>query len=192
MRTCDALHERFGAPYPTPGDLAREESHCDNGFSLRGDAALHTMLVATSRLKRALLRGATEILDAAGLTVSQWLILRHLCQVDAATLTEVATAIRHDIGALSRSAHFLQQRRLVTAMRMPSDRRTVRLSISQPGKELCGTLGTRLGEHQSQTLDIALGQQATRALLQLMERAAASLDQNVVDKATSGTPSPRR
>lgn len=141
-----------------------------------GDAALHSILVATSRLKRALQHGATEILDAAGLTVLQWLILCHLCQADAATLTEIATAIRHDAGALSRAAHLLQQRRLVTATRMLSDRRTVRLSISQPGRALCGSLDTQMDARLMKALDATLGPQAMQALLQLMDRAAASVD----------------
>jgi len=161
----------------TPASSAlRDESHYNNGSPLRGSATLHTILVAASRLKRALQQGTAEILDTAELSFLQWLILCHLRQTDGATLAELATVIRYDASALSRAVRPLQQRRLVIAMKTPWNRRTIQLSISQPGRALCCALGTTLDERLNQTLEADLGPQEMQALLQLMERATASLD----------------
>jgi MarR family multiple antibiotic resistance transcriptional regulator len=176
MRICDALPERFRAPSPAPKNPFHPDSRCDETYPLREDAALLGLLVATSHLKRALHHGAAEVLDADGLTISQWMILCHLRAAGAATLTEIAAALRLDAGALSRAANLLQQRQLLTATKIPDDRRSVRLSVSETGSALCRSLGMTLGERVSQTLDAALGEQAMRALLQLMDRAAAFLE----------------
>jgi MarR family multiple antibiotic resistance transcriptional regulator len=145
-------------------------------FTLRGETALLIILLATSRLKRGLQQGTAEILDTAGLTISQWLILSHLCEAGAATLTEIATEIRHDAGALSRAAHLLQQRQLIAATRVRCDRRSFQLTICQSGRELWSSLGMKLSERLNRALGAALGRQEMQTLLQLMERAAASLD----------------
>jgi len=176
MQISDDMHERFSTQYPAPKDSDRDESRHNDGSPLRGSTALHTTLLAASRLKRALQQGTAEILDSAELSVLQWLVLCHLRQTDGTTLTELATALRYDASALSRAVHPLQQRRLVIAMRTPWDRRVIQLSISQNGRTLCSALGTTLDERLNQTLEADLGPQAMQALLQLMEQATASLD----------------
>lgn len=143
---------------------------------LPDNATLMNVLVTTSRLKRALQHGATEILGAAGLTVSQWLILSYLQRVGPGTLTHIAVATGHDAGALSRAAHLLLRRQLITATQAPRNRRSVQLSLSEAGTALHELLDAHANQRLARALEANLGVPALQGMLQLMERAAASLD----------------
>ncbi len=157
-------------------ELASASVRIPSPQRLPDDATLVNVLVTTSRLKRALQHGATEILRAAGLTMSQWLILSHLQRADSGTLTQIAVATGHDAGALSRAAHLLLQRRLITATQAPGNRRSLRLALSGPGRALHELLDAHTNQRLAKALKANLGAPALQGMLQLMERAAASLD----------------
>ncbi|MEM5428777.1 MarR family transcriptional regulator [Cupriavidus oxalaticus] len=157
-------------------DLALASVRWPNPQRLPDNATLVNVLVTTSRLKRALHHGATATLRSAGLTMSQWLILCYLQRAASGTLSQIAVATGHDAGALSRAAHLLQQRRLITATKTPGNRRSVRLSLTQPGRALHELLDAHTSQRLDKALEAAMGPPAFQGMLQLMEQAAASLD----------------
>jgi len=143
---------------------------------MQDNTLLLDLFVASTRFNSALQRAATALLDDAGLTVPQWLMLCHLRQATAGTLTEIATTLSRDIGGLSRAAHLLQKRQLIAITRGEEDRRSVGLSISAPGIALCESLDRRMAGGLVGTLHAAVGQPSLQALRQLLEGAAASLN----------------
>ncbi|AGW92775.1 MULTISPECIES: MarR family winged helix-turn-helix transcriptional regulator [Cupriavidus] len=137
--------------------------------------ALSAVLVATSRLRRATQHGAIPVLRDADLTVSQWLILCHLRGADGSTLTEIAAAIDHDAGALSRAVYLLRERELIVALKVPGDRRSVSLCISPSGEALCGKVDAQLRRQMADALDGGMAGPELRMLLHLMDKAVAAL-----------------
>lgn len=137
--------------------------------------ALCEVLVAISRLRRATQHGAVQVLRDADLTVAQWLILCHLRGADGSTLTEIAAAIDHDAGALSRAVYLLRERELIMALKVPGDRRSVSLCISPPGETLCNTVDAQLRRQVADALDGGMAGAELRMLLHLMDKAVAAL-----------------
>lgn len=137
--------------------------------------ALSEVLVAISRLRRATQHGAIPVLRDAELTVAQWLILCHLRGAGGSTLTEVAAAIDHDAGALSRAVYLLRERALIVALKVPGDRRSVSLCISPSGEALCGSVDAQLGRQMADALDGGMAGAELRMLLHLMGKAVAAL-----------------
>ena len=143
--------------------------------SMPDSAVLLDVLVSVNRLHSTLQQRVTEMLGSTGLSLSQWLLLCHLRHAAAGTLTEIAATLHRDIGGLSRAAHLLQLRRLISVTRGAEDRRSVRLSISAPGIALCESLDQQMTERLTSALIASMGLQSVHALRYLMEGAAASL-----------------
>lgn len=104
-------------------------------------ATLGRVLASSSRFRRALQKLMTLPLDAAGLQLPQWLLLCHLCSRDSDTLTNAASSIGHDAGALSRALRVLADSGMVTVSRDTEDRRSIQISVSNEGRVICEQLG---------------------------------------------------
>lgn len=134
---------------------------------MASDRTLANLLLAIGRLNRILQHGAAQALEPVGLTVSQWTILHHLKEKETDTLTGIATAICHDIGALSRAAHILQQRRLIIATRMLRDRRSISLALSPSGSALLDSLNMSMNHRLQPALETVMGEPVLEALQRL-------------------------
>ncbi len=87
-------------------------------------------------LGSAMRKGLEEELVSMGVTPAQWVILEAAFSGNADTLTALARIIPVDAAAISRQLDKLQQRGLVRRRRLRSDRRTVRIELTDAGREL--------------------------------------------------------
>jgi DNA-binding MarR family transcriptional regulator len=133
-------------------------------------------LVLSTRLQHITQCLATQALRDAGLTVPQWLVLRHLHgNTGGSTLTALATAMDHDRGGLSRILYQLRQRQLVTTLAQQGDRRSVWLALAPAGRSLCNALERSMRPQLERVLEQVTSQDALRQLTCVMEKAAAAL-----------------
>ena len=89
-------------------------------------------------------KGLEEELGPIGVTPAQWVILEAAYDGNADTLTALARIIPVDAAAISRQLDKLQQRGLVRRRRLRSDRRTVRIELTEAGRELVPKLAPRV------------------------------------------------
>ena len=87
-------------------------------------------------LGSAMRKGLEDELAPMGVTPAQWVILEAAFSGNADTLTALARIIPVDAAAISRQLDKLQQRGLVRRRRLRSDRRTVRIELTDAGREL--------------------------------------------------------
>jgi DNA-binding MarR family transcriptional regulator len=79
-------------------------------------------------------------LEAHGVSVPQWVVLRCLFDMEGAPLGDLARDVGVDNGALSRMVERLVQKGLVSREADPSDRRAVRLRLTDAGRKLVPVL----------------------------------------------------
>ena len=87
-------------------------------------------------LSSAIRKSAEEELAQFGVTPAQWAILEAAFLGNANTLTSLAKIIPVDAAAISRQLDKLQQMGLVRRRRLRSDRRTVRIELTETGRAL--------------------------------------------------------
>lgn len=90
-------------------------------------------LYAASRAMVAVYR---PMLDRLGLTYPQYLVMTVLWERRAATVSEVATALRLTTGTLSPLLKRLEIAGLITRTRLAADERTVEIRPTTPGRDL--------------------------------------------------------
>jgi len=95
-------------------------------------------------LGSAMRKGLEDELAPMGVTPAQWVILEAAFSGRADTLTALARIIPVDAAAISRQLDKLQQRGLVRRRRLRSDRRTVRIELTDAGRELVPKLAPRV------------------------------------------------
>ena len=78
----------------------------------------------------------TRVLKKDGISYRQWVILRALCELGAATATELARRFGYGTGTLSRLIDRLARRDLIQRLRTDGDRRVVVLSPTRHGAAL--------------------------------------------------------
>ena len=103
-------------------------------------------------LASAIGKGAGEQLAPMGVTPCQWAILEAAFFVNANTLTALARIIPVDAAAISRQLDKLQKSGLVRRRRLRSDRRTVRIELTEAGRDLVPKLETRVQANNARFL----------------------------------------
>ena len=81
-------------------------------------------------------KGLEEELAQFDVTPAQWAILEAASGGEANTLTALARIIPVDAAAISRQLDKLQKNGLVRRRRLRSDRRTVRIELTEAGRDL--------------------------------------------------------
>ena len=95
-------------------------------------------------LASAIGKSVGEQLAPMGVTTCQWAILEAAFFGNANTLTALARIIPVDAASISRQLDKLQKCGLVRRRRLRSDRRTVRIELTEAGRELVPKLETRV------------------------------------------------
>ncbi|MEE8465677.1 MAG: MarR family transcriptional regulator [Dehalococcoidia bacterium] len=95
-------------------------------------------------LASAIAKGADAELAPMGVTPCQWAILEAAFYGNANTLTGLARIIPVDAASISRQLDKLQKSGLVRRRRLRSDRRTVRIELTEAGRELVPKLSPRI------------------------------------------------
>ena len=75
------------------------------------------------------------VLVASGFTFTQWVVLMHLRDGLAVNATVLCAQLRHDSGAVTRIIDQLEARGLVSRERSRQDRRSVRLCLTDAGRQ---------------------------------------------------------
>jgi DNA-binding MarR family transcriptional regulator len=84
--------------------------------------------------------GFAKRLEAHGVSVPQWVVLRCLIDMENTPLNELAAVVGVDTGALSRMVERLSQKGLVVRETDPANRRAVRLRLTDGGRALVPVL----------------------------------------------------
>ncbi len=95
-------------------------------------------------LASAIHKGLGEELAPMGVTPGQWVILEAAFDGNANTLTGLARIIPVDAAAISRQLDKLTDKGLVRRRRLRSDRRTVRIELTEAGRDLVPKLAPRV------------------------------------------------
>jgi len=105
-----------------------------------------------ARLASAMREALEKDLADWGINWSQWLILNSLHQGDVTTPAQVASYIAADRSAVTRLLDRLEQKDLVTREHDGLDRRSVKLHLTDPGRDIARALNRLAEEHQSRFL----------------------------------------
>lgn len=97
---------------------------------------------------------ASVVLDkAAGITLSQWRILAFVGAGDIRTSRALATVSGLDPAQISRSLKALETDGLIKADRLPEDRRTLALALTDKGRDVFDTILPVMQSRQQHLLD---------------------------------------
>lgn len=91
----------------------------------------------------------SEELRGIGLTLPMYRVLAALWEKDEQRLSELALMIGSEMSTLSRMIGDLSKRDLVSRERKSGDERSVRLSLTEKGRKLVGSLIPRAQHYQS-------------------------------------------
>jgi len=130
-------------------------------------------------LGSAMRKGLEDELEPMGVTPAQWVILEAASDGSADTLTALARIIPVDAAAISRQLDKLQQRGLVRRRRLRSDRRTVRIELTDAGRELVPKLAPLVQANNSRFLSgISTDEQAafTQIIQKMIQNANTATD----------------
>lgn len=113
---------------------------------------------------------ASALLDeAAGITLGQWRVLAFVGAGDARTSRAVATASGLDPAQISRSLKTLEADGLIKAERLPEDRRTLALSLTDKGRNAFDRILPIMQARQRHLLD-ALNPAERKVILSALEK----------------------
>ena len=128
-------------------------------------------------LASAIRKSLGEELEPMGVTPGQWVILEAAFDGNANTLTGLARIIPVDAAAISRQLDKLQQRGLVRRRRLRSDRRTVKIELTDAGRDLVPKLSPLVEANNTRFLSglSAEEQGAFTEIIQKMLKNAGSL-----------------
>lgn len=132
-------------------------------------------------LGSAMRKGLEDELAPMGVTPAQWVILEAAFDGSADTLTALARIIPVDAAAISRQLDKLQQRGLVRRRRLRSDRRTVRIELTDAGRELVPKLAPMVQANNSRFLSgITTEEQAvfTQVIQKMIQNADTTTDRD--------------
>ena len=117
-------------------------------------------------LSSAIFKGAAEKLQPLGVTPSQYAILEAAFDGNANTLTGLARIIPIDSAAISRQLDKLTAKGLVRRRRLRSDRRTVRIDLTESGRDLFPKLAPLIQANNARFLSgITPDEQASFAVI---------------------------
>jgi DNA-binding MarR family transcriptional regulator len=115
-----------------------------------------------------------EALEAEGVTVEQWRILRALSDGRGHSMGDLARAALMPHPTLTKAVDRLAERALVYRRQDDDDRRRVAVFLSDRGHDLVGRLDRRATDHHLEMAE-AYGTQRTQRLMRELERLVASL-----------------
>ncbi|MFO0951220.1 MAG: MarR family transcriptional regulator [Isosphaeraceae bacterium] len=110
-------------------------------------------------------QGFATRLDRHGVSVPQWVVLRCLFDREDSSLGDLAASVGVDHGALSRMVERLVQKGLLRRETDPSNRRAVRLGLTEAGKELVPKLAKEADENDAAFFGVLDDRERTRLLL---------------------------
>lgn len=87
-------------------------------------------------LERELMAAYRPLLDQLGLTYPQYITMLYLWEHEKGTVGELCTALSLDTGTMSPLLKRLEAGGFITRRRLPSDERTVEVSLTKKGREL--------------------------------------------------------
>ncbi len=87
-------------------------------------------------LERELMAAYRPMLDALGLTYPQYITMLYLWEHEKGTVGQLCSALSLDTGTMSPLLKRLEASGFITRRRLPSDERTVEVSLTQQGREL--------------------------------------------------------
>jgi DNA-binding MarR family transcriptional regulator len=87
-------------------------------------------------LERELMAAYRPLLDELGLTYPQYITMLYLWEHEKGTVGELCSALSLDTGTMSPLLKRLEASGFITRRRLPSDERTVEVSLTTKGKEL--------------------------------------------------------
>ena len=113
---------------------------------------------------------ASALLDkAAGITLGQWRVLAFIGAGDARTSRAVAAISGLDPAQISRSLKSLEAEGFILAERLPEDRRTLALSLTDQGREAFDTILPIMQARQQHLMD-ALSTEERKVILSALEK----------------------
>lgn len=107
--------------------------------------------------------------EAHGVTVAEWVLLRHLFDVDAEAPSRLADRMGMTRGAISKLADRLVAKALITRSADPSDGRAQLLALTAPGRALVPALAA-LADANDAEFFAGLTAEDRAALLRTMKR----------------------
>ncbi|MDX9915207.1 MAG: MarR family transcriptional regulator [Sphaerochaeta sp.] len=87
-------------------------------------------------LERELMAAYRPLLDALGLTYPQYITMLYLWEHEKGTVGELCSALSLDTGTMSPLLKRLEAAGFIKRRRLPSDERTVEVSLTQQGRDL--------------------------------------------------------
>lgn len=97
---------------------------------------------------------ATAVLDkAAGITLGQWRVISFVGTGDASTSRAVAAISGLDPAVISRTIQVLERDGFMIATRLPEDRRTLKLTLTDKGRRAFDTILPLMQSRQQHLLD---------------------------------------
>jgi DNA-binding MarR family transcriptional regulator len=115
-----------------------------------------------------------ETLEAEGVTVEQWRILRALSDGRGHSMGDLARAALMPHPTLTKAVDRLAEHALVFRRQDDDDRRRVAVFLSDRGRDLVARLDRRATDHHLEMAE-AYGTQQTQRLMRDLERLVASL-----------------
>ena len=131
-------------------------------------------------LASAMSKGLNNELAPFGVTASQWAILATCYRGEANTVSGLARVMPVDAAAISRHLDKLSAKKLVRRRRLSSDRRTVRITLTEAGRTLVPTLAPSVEANTARFLD-RVSKDEHAALTKIIQKMLAHPD----DQATS-------
>ncbi len=89
-------------------------------------------------LERELMAAYRPMLDALGLTYPQYITMLYLWEHGKGTVGQLCSALSLDTGTMSPLLKRLEASGFITRRRLPSDERTVEVSLTEKGRDLEG------------------------------------------------------
>jgi len=113
---------------------------------------------------------ASAVLDrTAGITLGQWRVLAFIGSGDVRTSRAVTAASGLDPAQTSRSLKALEEEGLIKSDRLPEDRRTLELSLTDKGREAFEAILPLMQARQQHLLD-ALSPDERKVILSALEK----------------------
>lgn len=140
----------------------------DSRLVLALDAALTSLSVVVETVYvNHLLEGLLG--DAEEITAAQLRTLAQLASVESLTVGSIASGLKISYPAASKAVDRLVERGLAARHRDNSDARSIRVSLTERGRELVGRVATERREKLRRALERLGGDKPAQALLALLE-----------------------
>ena len=163
---------------PAPTHKNNDENDVEQ-YAVRWETLLGQI---TSRLDQAL----GKAIEHTGLSTSQCRALLFLLDHDNSTMSALSSGLAISLSAATGIVDRLVKKKLVERSRDETDRRVVRIRLSDTGSEVAGTARDVMHQYTVTALH-ALNRQDQDRLMKLMETIARQIGQVLPDKGRKGS-----